>query len=196
MKLLMIAGFLGSGKTTLLLEIAKILIKNSYRVAIVENEVGQIGIDGRYIEQAGLEVQELYGGCICCTLRYDLRTTLNKIAESIKPDWVLLEPTGAAYPGDIVKNVKQDCTYIKNIWNIILIDATRYKMLLEMMTPILLAQINSANIIAINKIDEVEKLEIDSIVDSLKGLRKDDTSIVSISAEKKINIETLIKNVL
>ena len=64
MRVLIIGGFLGSGKTTLLLSIAKKLTSVPLKVAIIENEIGEIGIDGKYISQYGIEVQELYGGCI------------------------------------------------------------------------------------------------------------------------------------
>lgn len=78
MELIIISGFLGSGKTTLLLGMARSLVEASIRVAIIENEVGEIGIDGQYLRQEGLEVQELFGGCICCTLSAGLVPTLRK----------------------------------------------------------------------------------------------------------------------
>ena len=68
MKLLIIAGFLGSGKTTLLLQVAERLAASSLRIAIIENEMGEVGVDGGYLGLEGLHVQELLGGCICCTL--------------------------------------------------------------------------------------------------------------------------------
>ena len=76
MRLVLVAGFLGSGKTTLLEHIARQLTAAGRKIAIIENEAGEIGIDGNYLRQNGLEVQELYGGCICCTLSVDLVVTL------------------------------------------------------------------------------------------------------------------------
>jgi G3E family GTPase len=99
LKLLLISGFLGSGKTTLLLQIARRLAAASQKVAIIENEVGEIGIDGQYLRREGLEVQEMFGGCVCCTLAVDLVTTLRKLEESVQPDRVILEATGVAPPG-------------------------------------------------------------------------------------------------
>ena len=81
MKLLIIAGFLGSGKTTLLLEVAQRLVAVPQKVAIIENEVGEIGIDGKYLHQEGLQVQELFGGCVCCTRHHQ---RLEDTAEGIE----------------------------------------------------------------------------------------------------------------
>ena len=85
MKLLIIAGFLGSGRTTLLLEVARRLVAVPQKIAIIENEVGEIGIDGKYLHQKGLQVQELFGGCVCCTLSADLVSTLEKIEKLYQP---------------------------------------------------------------------------------------------------------------
>ncbi len=75
MKLIVVAGFLGSGKTSLLLEIARHLVDDGRTVAVIENEIGEVGIDGRLIAEQGLVVRELFGGCICCTLAVGRRRT-------------------------------------------------------------------------------------------------------------------------
>ena len=72
MNVLCIAGFLGSGKTTILLEVARSLTEDGVRVAVIENEIGEVGVDGGYVREQGLPVQELFGGCICCTLQIGL----------------------------------------------------------------------------------------------------------------------------
>ena len=82
MKLLLISGFLGSGKTTLMLAIIRKLMIKIQRLSIIENEIGELGIDGEYLQLEGLEVQELFGGCICCTLSVDLVSTLKKLIQS------------------------------------------------------------------------------------------------------------------
>src|SRR5210317_1406548 len=104
MKLLIIAGFLGSGKTTLLLQVAKHLAAASKRIAIIENEMGEVGVDGDYLTLEGLHVQELLGGCICCTLAAGLVGTLEKVERLFQPDLVILEATGSARPSDITQN--------------------------------------------------------------------------------------------
>jgi G3E family GTPase len=191
MKLLIIAGFLGSGKTTLLLEVAKRLAV-SQRIAIIENEVGEIGIDGKYIRQEGLQVQELFGGCICCTLSVDLVSTLQKVEQLYQPVLTILEPTGLASPGDVVTSVRNYAPMVTDIMVLVLLDATRYEMLYEMLTPLLTAQIQSADIVAINKIDAVDGAHIDIIRKNVDQLNPQ-ARVVDISADKRINLEPLLR---
>ena len=76
MKLLSISGFLGSGKTTLLLRVAREFSKRFSKVAIIENEIGEVSIDSKFLQKEGLEIQELFGGCICCVMQLDLIETI------------------------------------------------------------------------------------------------------------------------
>ena len=191
MKLLVIAGFLGSGKTTLLLEVARRLTAASQNIAIIENEVGEIGIDGKYLRQEGLQVQELFGGCICCTLSVDLVSTLQKVEQLFQPVLTIIEPTGLASPGDVVTTVRSYAPMVTDILVLVLLDATRYELLYEMLTPLLTAQIQSADIVAINKIDAVEGANIDLISKNVNQLNPQ-ARVVAISAEKRINLEPLV----
>lgn len=89
-----ISGFLGAGKTTFIKRMGRILGDSGERLVIIENEFGEAGIDGEILEMNGLVVYELSQGCICCTLKSDLNDTLVKIAETIAPDRVIIEPSG------------------------------------------------------------------------------------------------------
>jgi G3E family GTPase len=191
MKLLVIAGFLGSGKTTLLLEVARRLTAASQNIAIIENEVGEIGIDGKYLRQEGLQVQELFGGCICCTLSVDLVSTLQKVEQLFQPVLTIIEPTGLASPGDVVTTVRSYAPMVTDILVLVLLDATRYELLYEMLTPLLTAQIQSADIVVINKIDAVDGANIDLISKNVNQLNPQ-ARVVAISAEKRINLEPLV----
>ncbi len=191
MRLLMISGFLGSGKTTLLLEIARRMVAGSRKIAIIENEVGEVGIDGQYLRREGLEVQEMFGGCVCCTLSVDLVTTLKKLDRLFQPETVILEATGIARPGDIVPTVRQYASMVDEIQVLVLVDGPRYEMLLEVMNPLVTAQIGAADVVAINKIDEMDDAGIDSIRRSIKDLNEE-TRVVAISAEQRINLEDLM----
>jgi len=195
MKLLIIAGFLGSGKTTLLLEVARRLTAVSQRIAIIENEVGEIGIDGEYLRQEGMQVQEIFGGCICCTLSADLVLTLEKVERLFQPDLTIIEPTGLARPGDVVATVRGYAPMVTDILVLVLVDATRYEMLSEMLTPLLTAQIQAADIVVINKIDGVDGANIDLIAMNV-GLLNAQAKVVAISAEKRINLEPLLRELL
>ncbi len=195
MKLLILSGFLGSGKTTLLLHIAKKLSLSSKRIAIIENEIGEIGIDGDYLNLEGLQVQELFGGCICCTLSVGLIETLENVEKLYQPDVVILEATGVARPGDILKNVRRYYKAVKDIYAINVVDATRYDMLMDIMTPLMTGQIGMANIVAVNKIDSVESEKVDKIVLDI-GAINPQAKVVAVSAEDGINMNLLLDDLL
>jgi G3E family GTPase len=190
-KLLLVGGFLGSGKTTLLLEIARRLTADSERIAIIENEVGEVAIDGAYLRREGLEVQEIFGGCVCCTLSVDLVTTLKKLEPLFHPDRVILEASGVARPGDIVPTVRQYASMVQDVQVLVLVDACRYEMLLKVMHPLVTAQIEAAQVVAINKIDEIDEPHLDRITKSVKGLNSE-ARVLAVSAEKQINLEVLM----
>jgi G3E family GTPase len=152
--LLVIAGFLGSGKTTLILSLAHQLVAAGSKVAIVENEVGEISIDGELIRRAGLTVRELFNGCICCQLSADLVPTLEALATEITPDWVIIEPSGIAEP----KRMLAALSYyhgppLKIVRTLTLVDPTRIPEIFEILTPLISAQLQAADAVVINKID-------------------------------------------
>jgi G3E family GTPase len=155
MRIIIIAGFLGSGKTTLLLSMARQLSSATEQLAIIENEIGEIGIDGQYLNHEGLQVQELLGGCICCTLSMGLIETLEKLNHLYQPALTIVEATGAAYPEAIVDTVRKCRFAVESVHVITLVDAGRFDMLLKMMTPLLSAQIRDADTVILNKIDQV-----------------------------------------
>ena len=98
------SGFLGAGKTTLI----KKLIKEAYageKLVLIENEFGEIGVDGGFMKEAGIQVNELNSGCICCSLVGDFAKALNKVAEEYSPDRILIEPSGVGKLSDVVKAV-------------------------------------------------------------------------------------------
>jgi G3E family GTPase len=195
MKLLIIAGFLGSGKTTLLLEVAQRLVAVPQKIAIIENEVGEIGIDGKYLHEEGLQVQELFGGCICCTLSADLVSVLQKVEDLFKPAVTIIEPTGLASPGDVLTTVRSCAPIVTDIKLVVIVDATRYKMLYEMLTPLITTQIQLADIVVINKIDRVDGTDIDLIRKNVNQLNPR-AKVSAISVEKKINLEPLVKDLV
>lgn len=93
-KVNVVSGFLGAGKTTLIKYLAAALTENNEKVVILENEFGQVGIDGKLLELEGLAVYEISSGCICCSLKNDFTSTLLHIADVICPDRILIEPSG------------------------------------------------------------------------------------------------------
>ncbi len=191
MRVLIISGFLGSGKTTLVLQLARRLSSSGKKCAIIENELGEIGIDGRYLTLEGLQVQELFGGCICCTLSANLITTLQELHERFGPELVIMEATGLADPGDIAAKLKSSRLKISSIKVITLLDAGRYAMLMEMMTPLMTAQILAANTLIINKIDRVELESLELIRKEITGLNPK-AHINALSLANQPDLETIM----
>ena len=102
MKVMLVGGFLGSGKTTFIRSLADFLVRQErQRVVILENEVGEIGIDDQYLAMEGFQVREITAGCICCTLTGELTLAVNELAEQWHPDWLVIEATGLARPDRI-----------------------------------------------------------------------------------------------
>lgn len=103
-KIDIISGFLGAGKTTLI----KKLIAEAYKgekVVLIENEFGEIGIDGGFMKDAGIEVTEMNSGCICCSLVGDFAEALKKVLDEYAPDRIVIEPSGVGKLSDVVRAV-------------------------------------------------------------------------------------------
>jgi len=137
MRLLCVAGFLGSGKTTVLLELARRVAEASLTLAIVENEIGEVSVDGGIVRERGLPVRELFGGCVCCTLQTGLVDTLRALAADPAPDWVLVEPTGLAALADITTTVRELMPDVDEIRALTLIDAERWETLAHIVEPLI-----------------------------------------------------------
>ena len=162
MHLLLVAGFLGSGKTTLVIQLAKAARQSGCRVAILVNEIGEIGIDDQLMRQLALNVWELTSGCICCTLSGDLVNTLQILDVDYQPDWVLLEPSGVAEPGNILKMLPYyRGRPLASARSITLIDPLRAQMLYEVLTPLITAQVQHADLLLVTKTDVASAEEID-----------------------------------
>jgi len=154
MHLLLVTGFLGSGKTTLIIPLAKSVVQLKRRVAILVNEIGEIGIDNQLMRQLDLNVWELLAGCICCTLSGDLVATLQKLDADYAPDLVIVEPSGAADP----RNVLTALPYYRgrplaSVRTVSVLDPLRLPMLIDVLTPLITSQIRHADLVIVSKSD-------------------------------------------
>lgn len=191
LKLVILSGFLGAGKTTLLLAMVRRLRARPLRIVIIENEVGEVGIDGQYLQREGLQVQELYAGCVCCTLAADLVVTLGKVRDAFSPDLVMVEATGIALPGDIVRTVRR-WTDVGDVRVLTVVDAPRYDMLREAVGPLVTAQIEEADVVAVNKIDEVDPTTVDRVVSEVASLNAR-AQVVPVSANQGLHLDSLLE---
>jgi G3E family GTPase len=191
---LCIAGFLGSGKTTILLEVARALSEGGASLAVIENEIGDVGIDGGYVREQGLPVRELFGGCICCTLQIGLVETLTAVRDEYEPDWVIIEPTGLAAPGDILGLVVDHVPDLDLVRVLTIVDAPRWPMLLEVVEPLVTSQLQTADVVAVNKVDEVDAEALAAVLESVSALAGDAT-VLPVSAASGAGMQRLLRAV-
>ena len=159
MRLVQVAGWLGSGKTTLIIALSKGLSRKGVKVAILVNEIGAIPVDGRVIEDYGLTVKDIGGGCICCQMAGSMMKTLKLLREGPDPDLVILEPTGIAVPHAIKEMVLSAAASAEITLGptIVLFDTTRAAKLLgyETLQRVITTQLQDADIIALSKSDAI-----------------------------------------
>ena len=104
-KVTVISGFLGAGKTTLIKKLLDEALKGE-KIVLIENEFGEIGIDGGFLKDAGIEISEMNSGCICCSLVGDFGEALKKVMAQFHPDRILIEPSGVGKLSDVVRAVQ------------------------------------------------------------------------------------------
>ena len=183
MNILLFGGFLGSGKTSIILQVAKYLMENLEEeflkrqtkngkpsLVIIENEVGETGIDDKILKAKGLSVRDLFAGCICCTLNSQLFTCLNEIHEEMSPKWVIIETTGMAYPDKISETITKYGEGIESLKTIIVADAERWDKLSKYMPSLIEGQISNADIILLNKIDCLEPNQVNDVEESIRKI--------------------------
>lgn len=192
MELIVISGFLGSGKTTLLLLLAKAFVAEGRKVAIVENEVGQNGIDGDMLTAEGLDVREIYSGCVCCSLRIDLIHTLLELEREVKPDVVFLEPSGVAGPKQIKHCL---CGYggtIEKQTFLVLADAKRLPAIRDFSMPLIHDGLEIADLVALNKVDLVSDLQVQELETRIRAVNPA-VDLLCISATTGLHVDCLIE---
>ena len=197
MKITQIAGFLGCGKTTLILRLSKLLTNNGTRkVALVVNEIGEIPVDGRVIEESGMRMKEIGGGCICCEVAVPFGKALVTLYKSFHPDHVLVEPTGVAIPHQVKSAALFGMREAKLSVGaaIVLFDATRPAELLdmEMLGKLVVTQVEDADILAISKVDAVDEAVLDDVDRRIRPYNEK-AEIVHVSAFTGRGLDRLIE---
>ncbi|MDR2197978.1 MAG: cobalamin biosynthesis protein P47K [Deltaproteobacteria bacterium] len=181
MRVILFSGFLGSGKTTVLLNLAEFVARGEGpgKVVIIENEIGDVDVDGKLLSGSSFETRNLTSGCICCTLSGEFVSALKDIEENLKPNWILIEATGLAHQTivDTIRyNFRDD-----PLTNVVIVDAERWDELYESIPFLLTAQVERADLILINKIDCVDETELNHIVADVSELNSE-APLIRISA--------------
>ena len=170
MKTIILGGFLGSGKTTVLLQLAKyITSKPDFpQVVILENEIGEVGVDNEILEGAALAVESVFNGCICCTGAMDLIDAVQTIESQYEPDWLLTEATGMALPSSVKETLKRDLGLDAVILSIA--DASRWDKLVRIAPELVKSQTECADAVLITKADKADADELTRIYAEVKTL--------------------------
>ena len=150
------SGFLGAGKTTLI----KKMIKEAYhgqKLVLIENEFGEIGIDGGFLQEAGINITEMNSGCICCSLVGDFGRALKKVISEYHPDRILIEPSGVGKLSDVIGAVRKVTTDDVTLGNFVTVaDATKCKMYMKNFGEFYNNQIETANTIILSRTQNVD----------------------------------------
>jgi G3E family GTPase len=198
MQVIVVGGFLGSGKTTTIINMGKYLAERGKKVAIIVNEIGEVGIDGDVIKRFGFDTKEITSGCICCSLKVGLRTTVTLLAKEYKPDILMIEPTGIAFP-----QVIKDEIELMNLGEkvkiaplVTLIDGSRFKHLMKEVKDFAMRQIIDAEILVINKVDLIEPIRLPILEASVQQLNPKARIILLSGKETDEKFENFMRIVL
>ena len=165
-KIDIISGFLGAGKTTLI----KKLLKEAYageQVVLIENEFGEIGIDGGFLKEAGIEIREMNSGCICCSLVGDFEESLKQVVETYHPDRIVIEPSGVGKLSDVVKAVEPVEGIVVNSLTTVA-DAKKCKSYMKNFGEFYNNQVESAGAIILSRTDSIKEQKLEETMKLLK----------------------------
>ncbi len=184
------SGFLGAGKTTLI----KKLIADCYKgekLVLIENEFGEIGIDGGFLQDAGIEITEMNSGCICCSLVGDFRTALSKVIADFTPDRILIEPSGVGKLSDVIRAVESisDENVILNAFTTV-VDAGKCKMYMKNFGEFFNDQIEHAGTIIMSHADTVKPDKLKIAVELIKDKNPD--AVIVTTPISLLDPETLV----
>ena len=167
------SGFLGAGKTTLI----KKMIREAYhgqKIVLIENEFGEIGIDGGFLQEAGIQITEMNSGCICCSLVGDFGRALKKVIAEYAPDRILIEPSGVGKLSDVIGAVRKVTSDDVQLGNFVTVaDATKCKMYMKNFGEFYNNQIETANTIILSRTDGMKEEKLDQCVAMIREHNKD-----------------------
>ena len=204
MKVDIISGFLGAGKTTLIKKLLDTLVKDE-KVAIVENEYGEVGIDGDLLKDRRIEVKEINSGCICCTIKGDFKQNILDIISNYRPDRIIIEPSGVANFSQVLESIKE--AHIEGLrinMKITMVDAQNVHMYMKNFGDFYRSQLINANTIILTRVEKLSDNEITHVCNEIKTINNKaniiTTELSKLSPERIIQVsekkvESLIENI-
>ena len=172
-KIDIISGFLGAGKTTLIQKLLKESLAGT-KVVLIENEFGQIGIDGGFLKEAGIEIKEMNSGCICCSLVGDFGESLKEVITTYAPERIIIEPSGVGKLSDVIKavskvetgNAQMEDVYLNSA--VAVVDASKCKMYMKNFGEFFINQVESAKTIILSRTQNMSDDKLKEVVSMLR----------------------------
>ncbi len=168
-----ISGFLGAGKTTLISKLLKEVLKDE-QVVLIENEFGEIGIDGGFLKDSGVEIREMNSGCICCSLVGDFGTSLKEVVDKYHPDRIIIEPSGVGKLSDVIKAVKD--LHIENEIKLnsasTVADASKVKVYMKNFGEFFNNQIEHAGTIILSRTQNINEEKLNKAIEMIRSLNQ------------------------
>jgi G3E family GTPase len=168
-KIDIISGFLGAGKTTLIKKLLGDALKGT-KVVLIENEFGEIGIDGGFLKESGIQIKEMNSGCICCSLVGDFGTSLREVLDKYSPDRILIEPSGVGKLSDVMKAV-QNAMQGEDVElgsAVAVVDGSKSRMYIKNFGEFYINQIQHAGTIMLTRTDKMDEAKIKECVDEIR----------------------------
>ena len=190
-----VSGFLGAGKTTLIKKLIKDALAGT-RVVLIENEFGEIGIDGGFLKEAGIEIREMNSGCICCSLVGDFNASLKQVMETYQPERILIEPSGVGKLDDVMRAIEKTAEKIPDMKvgsAVTVVDAAKARVYFKNFGEFFVNQIENAGTVLLTRTDKVSQEKIDEAVALIREHNQKATIITTPLAEldgKKV-LETI-----
>lgn len=186
-----ISGFLGAGKTTLIKKLFETSFKKE-KVALIENEFGEIGIDGTFLKESGIEIKEINSGCICCSLVGNFEKSLQELIEKYSPDRIIIEPSGVGKLSEVVKAVEGVKENIKLNILCTVVDGGKCKMYFKNFGEFYVDQISEANTIVVSKTD---KLSEEKVIEACEFIKQyNPTATLITTPITQLNGKFLLEN--
>ena len=185
-KIDVISGFLGAGKTTLIKKLFASDLKNE-KVVLIENEFGEIGVDGAFLKDSGVQIKEINSGCICCSLVGDFSKSMKEIVEKFSPDRIIIEPSGVGKLSDIIKAIEKVEEPLKINIVATVVDGGKCKMYFKNFGEFYDDQIKQANTVIVSKTDKLGEEKILAAVELIKSLNPHATIVTTPVTELEPN---------
>ncbi|MBR4358738.1 MAG: GTP-binding protein [Butyrivibrio sp.] len=180
-KIDIISGFLGAGKTTLIKKLLKEAL-NGTKVVLIENEFGEIGIDGGFLKESGIEITEMNSGCICCSLVGDFETSLKEVMTTYAPERVLIEPSGVGKLSDVMRAIQNIADSDDNMElnsAVTVVDVSKAKVYIKNFGEFFINQIENAGTIILTRTDKADQKKIEEAVKLIRSHNEKATIITT-----------------